>query len=134
MRLPAAASLLTCLLAISAAGAPAPDGDAALQSAKNVGLAALEEDNLAEAAKRFETVQRLAPAEPRGGGNGAGPALRAKSAGDAKTLAAEALKRAPGDARVLAIEGARAEAAGETAAAIAAYEKAAAAHPKDLAS
>src|SRR6476660_3641057 len=130
MRLSAAASLLICLFAALAPGA----NDAALQSAKNVGLAALEEGDLAEAAKRFEAVRKLAPAEPLGWANGAVTALRAKSAGDAKTLAAEALKRAPGDARVLAIEGARAEAAGETAAAIAAYEKAAAVRPKDIAS
>jgi tetratricopeptide (TPR) repeat protein len=130
MRLAAAAPFVTCLV-IAAAN---PAGDGALQSAKNVGLAALEEGNLAEAAKRFETVRRLAPAEPLGWADGAVAALRAKNLSEAKSLAAEALKRSPADARVLAIEGARAEAAGDTAAAISAYERAAAASRKDLAS
>ncbi|MDQ6893429.1 MAG: FG-GAP-like repeat-containing protein [Acidobacteriota bacterium] len=130
MRLSTAAPFLTCI----ALAAAAPAGDGALQSAKNVGLAALEEGNLAEAAKRFEIVRRLAPAEPLGWADGAVAALRAKAFGEAKSFAAEALKRAPGDARVLAIEGARAEAAGEAAAAVSAYERAAAASPKDLSS
>ncbi|HYK42253.1 MAG TPA: hypothetical protein VE007_07670, partial [Thermoanaerobaculia bacterium] len=131
MRLAAAASLVTCLAVAAAAN---PTGDGALLSAKNVGLAALEEGNLPEAAKRFETVRRLAPAEPLGWADGAVAALRAKNFPEAKTLAAEALKRSPRDARVLAIDAARAEAAGETAAAVSAYERAAAASPKDLAS
>jgi pyruvate/2-oxoglutarate dehydrogenase complex dihydrolipoamide dehydrogenase (E3) component len=36
-----------------------------------VGLAALEEGNLAEARRRFQTVRELAPAEPLGWANGA---------------------------------------------------------------
>jgi tetratricopeptide (TPR) repeat protein len=130
MRLSAAAPFLTCLVLVAAS----PAGDGALQSAKNVGLAALEEGNLAEAARRFETVRRLAPAEPLGWADGAVTALRAKSFGEAKSLAAEALKRAPGDARVLAIEAARAEAGGDAASAVSAFERAAAANPKDLSS
>jgi tetratricopeptide (TPR) repeat protein len=114
---------------------PMSASDAArLESEKNVGLASLEEGDLPKARSRFETIRKLAPGEPLGWADGSIAALRAKNLAEAKTLIAEALRLAPSDARVLAIEGARAEGAGETAAAVAAYEKAAAADPKDLAS
>src|SRR5512132_921218 len=102
-----------------------------LESAKNVGLAALEEGNLAEARRRFEAVRELAPAEALGWADGAVAALRAKDGGAAKQLLAEALSRAPGDARVLSIEGTRREIAGDFAGAVETYEKAAAANPSD---
>ncbi|MCA1610298.1 MAG: VCBS repeat-containing protein [Acidobacteria bacterium] len=113
---------------------PAPsDADAArLESEKNVGLASLEEGDLPQAKARFDSLRRLAAAEPLGWANGAVAALRARDPAAAKALMAEALRLAPGDARVLALEGIRAEAAGETAAAVAAFEKAAAANPRDL--
>jgi len=117
------------------AALPTSASDAArLESEKNVGLASLEEGDLPKARSRFETIRKLVPAETLGWANGAVAALRAKNPSEAKTLIAEALRLAPSDARVLAIEGARAEAAGETAAAVSAYEKAATADPKDLAS
>ncbi|MDQ2870787.1 MAG: VCBS repeat-containing protein, partial [Acidobacteriota bacterium] len=107
-------------------------GSARLESEKNVGLASLEEGDLSQAKTRFAAVRRLAPAEPLGWANGAVAALRAKDPGTAKTLLAEALRLAPGDARILAVEGVRAEAAGDAPAAVAAFEKAAAANPRDL--
>lgn len=98
-----------------------------------MGLAALEEDNLAEAGKRFETVRKLAPGEPLGWANGAVAAMRGKDLASAQKLLAQALKLAPGDARVLDLEGARRELAGDPEGAIEAFEKAAAAQPRDLA-
>src|SRR5512132_3703105 len=84
-----------------------------LESAKNVGLAALEEGNLEEARRRFERVRQLAPAERLGWANGAIVAMRAKDLAKAKELLAEALSRSGNDARVLAIEGARRELSGD---------------------
>ena len=105
-----------------------------LQVARNVGLAALEEGDLAEASKRFEAVRRLAPDEPLGWADGAVVAMRGKDLAAAQKLLAEALRLAPGDPRVLAIEAARLELAGDRTGAIEEYEKAAAASPRDLAS
>ena len=105
-----------------------------LQSARNVGLAALESDDLPEAVRRFEQVRRLAPADPLGWANGAVAAMRAKDLSGAGRLLAEALRLSPGDARILALEGQRRELAGDTPGAIQTYEKAAAAAPKDTAS
>ncbi|MGE5414462.1 MAG: FG-GAP-like repeat-containing protein [Syntrophomonadaceae bacterium] len=121
-------SLLLALAMLS------PSEVSALQQGKNVGLAALEEGNLAEAAKRFETVRRLAPDDPLGWADGGVAAMRSKDPAAAEKLLAEALRLAPGDARVLALEGARREAAGDRAGAIGFYEKAAAAAPSDVAS
>jgi len=115
-------------------GEAAPADVSRLESAKNVGLAALEEGNLAEARRRFEAVRRLAPAEALGWADGAVAALRAKDGTAAKELLAGALSRAPGDARVLSIEGTRREIAGDFAGAVETYEKAAAADPDDLVS
>ncbi|PYQ35172.1 MAG: hypothetical protein DMF55_07910 [Acidobacteria bacterium] len=103
-----------------------------LESAKNVGLAALEEGNLDEARRRFETVRELAASEPLGWADGAVVALRAKDLARAKALLSEALSRSGNDARVLALEGVRRELAGDAATAIEAYEKAVAADPSDL--
>jgi Tfp pilus assembly protein PilF len=124
-------------LLLAAAIAPAlPSGPdiARLEAARNVGLADLEEGNLAEAAKRFEAVRRLAPAEPLGWADGAIVAMRQKDLAAAGKLLAEALRLAPADPRLLAIDGFRLELAGDRPGAIAAWEKAAAANPKDLAS
>jgi Tfp pilus assembly protein PilF len=98
-----------------------------------VGLAALEEDHLAEAGKRFETVRRLAPGEPLGWANGAVASMRGKDLASAQKLLAQALKLAPGDARVLDLEGVRRELAGDPDGAREAFEKAATTQPKDLA-
>jgi tetratricopeptide (TPR) repeat protein len=103
-----------------------------LESAKNVGLAALEEGNLEEARRRFERVRQLAPAEPLGWANGAIVAMRSKDLAKAKELLAEALSRSGSDARVLAIEGARRELSGDPPGAVEAYERAVAADPSDL--
>ena len=110
----------------------APSDYPALEAAKNVGLAALEEGSLSEAGKRFEAVRRLAPTEPLGWANGAVAAMRGQDLALAAKLLAEALRLAPGDGRVLALEGARRELSGDAAGAVGAFEKAAAARPKDL--
>ncbi|HEV2064166.1 MAG TPA: FG-GAP-like repeat-containing protein, partial [Thermoanaerobaculia bacterium] len=120
------------LLSVFISFSPSPSDYAALEAAKNVGLAALEEDNLVEAGKRFETVRKLAPGEPLGWANGAIVSMRGKDLALAQKLLAEALKLAPADARVLDLEGARRELAGDPEGAAEAFEKAAAAQPKDL--
>lgn len=135
MPLARVAPLLALLCAVRAGAAtPTAAELTALQVARNVGLAALEEGNLAEASKRFETVRRLAPAEPLGWADGGLAALRGKDPAAAEKLLVEALRLAPGDSRILALEAARREAAGDRAGAIAEYEKAAAASPGDVAS
>ncbi len=110
-----------------------PSDVSALQQARNVGLAALEEGNLAEAAKRFEAVRRLAPDDPLGWADGGVAAMRAKDLGAAEKLLAQALRLSPGDARILDLEAARRELAGDRAGAVAFFEKAAAASPSDVA-
>jgi tetratricopeptide (TPR) repeat protein len=125
-------SVLALLLPVFFAALPGEADLARLESAKNVGLAALEEGNLDEARRRFEVVRRLAPAETLGWANGAVVEMRAKAAERAKNLLAEVLKRAGDDARVLAIEGARRELAGDLAGAVEAYERAATADLSDL--
>ena len=124
------------LAALSARLSPSPSASdlAALQAARNVGLAALEEGRLDEASKSFETIRRRAPDEPLGWADGAVAAARAKDFATAEKLVAGAIRLAPADGRVLAIDGAVREAAGDRAGAIAAYEKAAAASPRDVAS
>ena len=99
-----------------------------------MGLAALEEDNLSEAGRRFEAVRKLAPWEPLGWADGAVAAMRGKDLAAAAKLLAEARKLAPEDPRLWALEGTRRELAGDAAGAVEAFEKAAAAQPKDLAS
>lgn len=99
-----------------------------------MGLASLEEGQLAEAAKRFETVRRLAPEDSLGWADGAVVAMRSKDPAAAEKLLAEALRLSPGDARILALEGQRRELSGDRAGAIAFYEKAATASPSDVAS
>ena len=91
-----------------------------LQADRNVGLAALEEDDLPEAARRFEELRRLAPNDPLGFADGAIVALRQKDYAAADRLLQEALRLAPSDPSVLAIEGKRRELSGDAAGAIAA--------------
>jgi len=129
-----AISFLLLLLFRAGPATPSPADAAALQSARNVGLAALEEGNAVEASKRFETIRRLAPRDPLGFADGAVVAMRAKDLATAGTLLSQALALSPGDARLLALDAARRELAGDRTGAIAAYEKAAAASPKDVAS
>lgn len=104
---------------------------ARLQESRNVGLAALEEGDLPEAQRRFETVRRLAPDDPLGWADGAVAALRAKDSAAAARLMAEALRLAPADARVAALEAARREQANDLAGAVEFYDRAAALDPKD---
>src|SRR2546428_13284428 len=104
--MPAAFLLVLFLRAPGPAAVPETDL-ARLESAKNVGLAALEEGNLDEARRRFETVRQLAPSEPLGWADGAVVAMRAKDLVRAKELLAEALSRSAHDPRVLALEGGR---------------------------
>ena len=136
--IPAAMPLLLFLWSLvlpSAAGAEVPAADLSrLQADKNLGLAALEEGDLAEARKRFEAVRKLAPAEPLAWADGAVAAMRARDLAGAKKLLAEASRLAPSDSRVLALEGTLAEQEGDAARAAEAFRKAAAANPKDLAS
>jgi FG-GAP-like repeat len=105
-----------------------------LEAAKNVGLAALEEGNLVEAGKRFEAVRKIAPSEPLGWANGAIVAMRGQDPAAAARLLVEARKLSPEDSRLWSLEGTRRELAGDAAGAIEAFEKAAAAQPRDLAS
>ena len=126
--------LLLLLLPLRFAAVPSDSELTRLESARNVGLAALEEGNLDEARRRFDAVRRLAPAEALGWADGAVVEMRAKAPDRAKNLLAEALRRAGNDAPVLALEGARRELEGDAAGAVDVYEKAAAADPSDLAS
>jgi Tfp pilus assembly protein PilF len=124
--------LLAWLLAGAAALSPADV--ATLQSARNVGLAALEQDDPAEAARRFETVRKFAPSDPLGWADGAVAAMRQKDLDRAAKLLAQAKLLAPGDARVLALEGTLDELSGDPSGAVESFRRAAAASPKDLAS
>ena len=127
--------ILPSLLLLLAAASPLSPSDLLkLQAARNVGLAALEEGNLPEAGRRFETVRQLAPGDPLGFSNGAIVSMRQKDLDTAGKLLARALQLAPADARVLALEAAQRELAGDRDGAIEAYEKAIAAAPRDLAS
>src|SRR6266508_4341870 len=103
-----------------------------LEAEKNLGLAALEEGDVAQARRRFEAVRKLAPAEPLGWADGAIAAMRAKDQAQAKKLLAEASRLAAADSRVLALEGTLRELEGDSAGAASAFEKAAAINPKDL--
>src|SRR5262245_22364806 len=133
--MPAAFVLFLAAVLSPAAAAPASEADLSrLMAEKNLGLAALEEGDDAQAARRFETVRKLAPEEPLGWADGAVAAMRGKNPAEAKRLMAEALARSPADARVLALEGIRRELDADPAGALDAFEKAAAADPKDLAS
>jgi hypothetical protein len=131
--------LLGALMGLGAAAlAPAPSPDLPrLQEARNVGLASLEQNDLAEARRRFEAVRKLAPADPLGWADGAVTALRAGDPANlaaAATLMAEALRVAPSNAKVVALEGVRREQAKDTAGALAFYDKAVSLDPKDLVS
>ncbi len=121
-------------VAAFAAASPSASDIRTLQSDRNVGLAALEENDLVEASRRFAEVRRLAPSDPVGWADGAVAAMRARDLETAKTLLAEALRLAPGDPRVLALEAARKELAGDNAGAAETYERAATAAPRDVAS
>lgn len=120
------------LFASSLTAAAAPPDSARVEAAKNVGLAALEEGNLEEARKRFEAVRGLAPKEPLGWANGAVVAMRSKDLAAAERLLREALRLAPGDPRVLALEGTRRNLAGDPAGAMLMFEKATAGDPRNL--
>src|SRR4029077_18318839 len=64
--------LLGALMGLGAAAAPGPAPDLGrLQEARNVGLASLEQGDLAEAQKRFDAVRKLAHADPLGWADGA---------------------------------------------------------------
>ncbi|HEY6930898.1 MAG TPA: FG-GAP-like repeat-containing protein, partial [Thermoanaerobaculia bacterium] len=125
---------LTLSAFFSAPPSQSPGDRERIETEKNVGLAALEEGQLAEAQKRFEAVRRLAPQEPLGWANGAIAAMRSKDLAGARRLLAEAEKLAPRDARVAALQGVLEEQAENIPGAVQAYEKAAAADPKDLSS
>jgi tetratricopeptide (TPR) repeat protein len=126
--------LAVALVHLLPAAVATPSDWTALEAAKNVGLAALEEDRVPEARSRFEAVRRLAPSEPLGWANGAVAAMRAKDLPAARKLLAEALRLAPRDARVLALQGTLEELSGNVPAAVEAFEKAAAINPRDLVS
>ncbi len=110
-----------------------PAGDLPrLQADKNVGLAALEQGDPVEAARRFEAVRKLAPEEPLGWADGGVAAMRSKKMDEAATLLARAGALAPDDPRVIALEATRRELAGDVAGAITAFEKAGAIPPGDV--
>ena len=122
------------LFVVLAAATPSAADLRTLQADRNVGLAALEENDLAEASRRFAEVRRLAPSDPLGWADGAVAAMRARDLEAAARLLAEALRLSGGDPRVLALEGARLELAGDPARAAETYGRAAAAAPGDVAS
>ncbi len=122
------------LLTFLAAATPSAADLRTLQADRNVGLAALEEGNLAEATRRFADVRRLAPSDPLGWADGAVASMRARDLDTAGRLLTEALRLSAGDPRVLALEGARRELAGDPGGAAETFERAAAASPKDVAS
>ena len=132
--MPPASTLLVLILRYLIPAPASPADDSRLQAEKNLGLAALEEGDVAAARKRFEAVRRLAPGEPLGWADGAVAAMRAKDPADAKRLLAEARRLAPKDARLFALEGTRLELDGDSAGALEAFERAAAADPADIAS
>ena len=125
-------SLLSSLFAIPEG--PSPGELSRLEAEKNLGLAALEEGDAAQARRRFQAVRRLAPQDPLGWADGAVAAMRAKDLPEAKKLLVEALRLSENDAHVLALEGIRLELEGDARGALEAFEKAAAADPRDLAS
>ncbi|MEO8349299.1 MAG: tetratricopeptide repeat protein, partial [Acidobacteriota bacterium] len=104
---------LAILLASTLAAPSSPPDLFRLEASRNVGLAALEEGNLVEARRRFQTVRELAPSEALGWANGAVVAIRAGDAASARDLLAGAISRAPRDAPVLALEGTRLELVGD---------------------
>jgi tetratricopeptide (TPR) repeat protein len=122
---------LLALTLVLGAASPNPETLNVLQADRNVGLAALEEGNLAEAARRFESVRRRAPSDPLGWADGGIAAMRAGDLAAAEKLLAEALRLSPDDSRILALEAARREAAGDLPGALVFFERAAAASPKD---
>jgi tetratricopeptide (TPR) repeat protein len=122
------------LFTLLAAASPSAADLRTLQADRNVGLAALEESDLAEATRRFADVRRLAPSDPLGWANGAVAAMRARDLETAGKLLTEAVRLSGGDPRVLALEGARRELAGDPDGAAETFERAAAASPKDVAS
>ena len=130
--------LLGALMGLGAAAlAPPPAPDLPrLQEARNVGLASLEQGDLAEAQRRFEAVRRLAPADPLGWADGAVAAMRGDPANlaVAAALLAEALRVAPSNPKVVALEGVRREQAKDKGGALASYDKAVSLDPKDLVS
>jgi tetratricopeptide (TPR) repeat protein len=124
--------LLPLALVIAAAASESAADLSKLQTARNVGLAALEEGKLSEAKGRFEEVRRLAPGQPLGWADGAVAAMRAKDLAEARRLLAEAQRLGPKDPRVAALSGTVAELSGQTDAAIEAFARAADADPRDL--
>jgi hypothetical protein len=127
------ASPVLVFLAVVFAPAFPPTADLPrLQADKNVGLAALEQGDPVEAARRFEAVRKLAPEEPLGWADGGVAALRSKKMEEAAALLARARSLAPEDPRVIALEATRLELAGDVAGAIAAFEKAGALPPGDV--
>ena len=126
--------LAVFFLLVSPPQVSSPADVSRLEAEKNLGLAALEEGDAAQARARFEAVRKIAPGEPLGWADGAIAAMRAKDLAEAKKLLAEASRLAPADSRVLALEGTLRELEGDTAAAVEAFEKAAAANSRDLAS
>jgi len=127
-------ALLAPFASFAAAPSPSPSDIRTLQSDRNVGLAALEENDLAEATRRFAEVRRRAPSDPLGWADGAVAAMRARDLETAQKLLGEALRLSPGNPSVLALEATRKELSGDTAGAAETYERAAASAPRDVAS
>ena len=133
--MPLAVALISLLSFLFAAPEGPSQGELSrLEAEKNLGLAALEEGDAGEARRRFQAVRRLAPQDPLGWADGAVAAMRGKDLPEAKKLLAEALRLAGKDGPVLALEGTRLELEGDRPGALEAFEKAAAADARDLAS
>lgn len=113
------------LLALLAA---APPGEEAA-ALRHLGLAQLENERPAEAAETFRKLAALTPEDPLSQANLAVALLRLQKTEEALAAVREALKKAPGRADLLLVEGEVLQWSGEDAAALAAYGKAAQAAP-----
>ncbi|HEX7184880.1 MAG TPA: FG-GAP-like repeat-containing protein [Thermoanaerobaculia bacterium] len=96
---------------------------------RNLGLAQLENERPAEAAKTFRKLQELAPADPLAYANLAIAALRQQKNEEAQSWIAQALAKAPDRADLLAIQGDVLHWSGKPEEALAAYRRAVQAAP-----
>jgi Tfp pilus assembly protein PilF len=106
--------------------APVPERAVAL---RNLGLAQLENEQPAQAAETFRDLTRAAPEDPLAYANLAVAALRQQKNDEALDWIAQALRKAPGRADLLAIEGEILQWSGRAEESLAAHRKAAAAAP-----
>jgi Flp pilus assembly protein TadD len=132
-RAPLRALLLAALLAPVLGGAiQASPPTAEAIRLRNEGLAQLENEQPADAEEVFQKLTVLRPADPLGWADLAVAQLRQQKFVEAERAIRRALGEAEGDPRLLAILGEIQQWSGEPDAALATYERAAAAAPDDL--